>query len=67
MCYSECDDTAALIERLRAADARFSAPPDEPDPPNLFVHPKSLTGVLMGVSRRHHAWTWSGRPELARG
>ncbi len=67
MCYAECDDVPALIARLRDCGARFDAPSDDADPPNLFVHPKALTGVLMGVSRTHHAWTWSGRPELARG
>ncbi len=65
MCYAECDDTGALVERLRAEGARFSAPAGEDAPANLFVHPASSGGVLLGVSRRHHAWTWSGRPELA--
>ncbi|NRA03473.1 MAG: VOC family protein [Myxococcales bacterium] len=67
MCYAECDDTGALVERLRACGARFSGAEQEEAPPNLFVHPSALCGVLLGVSRTHHAWTWSGRPELARG
>lgn len=67
MCYAECDDTAALVERLRSQGARFTSPPDEEAPANLFVHPSSLAGVLLGVSRRRYAWTWSGRPELAHG
>lgn len=66
MSYAECDDMAALVERLRARGARFAAPPDQPDPPNLFIHPSATGGVLLGVSRTNHAWTWSGRPELAR-
>ena len=65
MCYCECPDTGALIERLRRRGARFTAPEDDPSPPNLWVHPTALTGVLLGVSAPHHAWTWSGRPELA--
>ncbi len=67
MCYAECDDMAALVERLRSTGARFAVPSGDADPPNLFVHPSSLGGVLLGVSRTHHAWTWSGRPELAKG
>lgn len=67
MCYCECPDMPALLGRLRERGARFTAPPDDPDPPNLWVHPTALTGVLLGVSRPMHAWTWSGRPELAGG
>lgn len=66
MSYAECDDMAALVRRLRERGALFDAPAGEADPSNLFIHPKSLTGVLLGVSRTAHAWTWSGRPELAR-
>lgn len=65
MCYAECEDTGALVSRLRECGARYSADPDDPAPANLFVHPSALTGVLMGISRTNHAWTWSGRPELA--
>lgn len=60
MSYAECADMSALAERLRGCGARFAAPAGEPDPDNLFIHPRSLTGVLLGVSRTHHAWTWSG-------
>jgi hypothetical protein len=30
---------------------------------NLFIHPKALGGMMLGVSRATHAWTWSGHPE----
>lgn len=66
MFFCECDDMAALRERLRAAGARF-APEKEPETPNsLFVHPSATHGVLIGVSPKNLAWVWSGRPELAR-
>jgi hypothetical protein len=65
MCYAECDDVRGLLEHLRARGARVTVPRDPADPPNLFVHPSALGGVLMGVSRTGYAWTWSGRPELA--
>jgi catechol 2,3-dioxygenase-like lactoylglutathione lyase family enzyme len=66
MSYAECPDPAALVERLRSRSVRFTAPPDDDDPDNLWIHPSGLTGVLLGVSRTNHGWTWSGRPELAR-
>jgi len=54
-----------LVEQLQARGARFTGPPGVPDPPNLFIHPSATGGVLLGVSRTMHAWTWSGRAELA--
>ena len=65
MCYVETDDVPGLIERLERHDARFARRRDEHNPEGLFIHPKSLHGVLMGVSRTNLAWNWSGRPELA--
>jgi len=29
----------------------------------LFVHPKALSGLLLGISRTTVAWVWSGAPE----
>jgi hypothetical protein len=65
MCYAETDDVPALAARLdeRAARYEFSDPEDHSR--GLFIHPSTLTGVLMGVSRTGWAWTWSGRPDLA--
>ena len=65
MSYSECPDTGALVERLRSRGARYVAPEGEEAPANLFIPPSELSGLLLGVSRTNHAWTWSGRPELA--
>jgi hypothetical protein len=65
MCYCETDDTGGMVERLKEIGPRYTAPPEEAEPNNLFVHPTALGGVLLGVSRTNWAWTWSGRPELA--
>jgi hypothetical protein len=65
MCYAECDDLGSLLAHLRDQGARVETPRNADDPPNLFVHPSSLGGVLLGVSRTHFAWSWSGRPDLA--
>ena len=65
MCYVETDDVPALAQRLRNANARFSDSEDRPPETGLFIHPTTLYGMLMGVSRTNYAWVWSGRPELA--
>jgi hypothetical protein len=65
MAYAEARDLRPLRERLleHASDdwSTPGAPGDVPD--NLFVHPRALGGLLLGVSRESVAWTWSGRPE----
>lgn len=65
MCYAETEDTAALRGRLEARGARHTAGREDGGG-NLWIHPTALHGMLMGVSRTNLAWTWSGRPELAR-
>jgi hypothetical protein len=66
MGYVETDDVGAVQARLNAGGARYSGRTDDPNPEGLFIHPTALHGMLMGVSRTNLAWTWSGRPELAR-
>ena len=64
MCYAESDDTAALRARLVAyAPEHWTGPHEGVMPDNLFIHPAALSGLLLGVSRRSFAWTWSGSPE----
>jgi len=62
MCYAETDELGTIRERLKslAADAWTGS---EEDDDGLFIHPKALGGVMLGVSRTSHAWTWSGYPE----
>jgi len=66
MCYVETHDFDALKARL--LDAGAALIPRGPDiageRDGLWVHPKSLHGMLLGVSRTTLAWEWSGRPEL---
>lgn len=61
MCYAETGRLPELRARLESL-----APKDwtgsREDPNGLFVHPRALGGVMMGVSRRTFAWTWSGYP-----
>ena len=62
MCYGETDDLGAVRERLKALAPGAWTGSDENDD-GLFIHPKALGGVMLGVSRTSHAWTWSGYPE----
>jgi hypothetical protein len=68
MCYVEADDVVAIRDRLLDHGARFT--PRDGDPAEersgLWVHPRDLHGMLLGVSVTTLAWKWSGRPELVR-
>jgi len=67
MFFIETDDVDALAKRLEAREAKFAPRPrDKAGMPELFIHPTAFNGVLVGVSRTEHAWTWSGDPERAR-
>lgn len=65
MCYVEAHDFDGLKARLLAAGAtltsRGDSVADERD--GIWVHPKNLHGMLLGVSRTGFAWIWSGHPE----
>jgi hypothetical protein len=64
MFYVECDDTMALRKRLDDAGARYAAGAEETS--SVFIHPSATHGVMIGVSPKNQAWTWSGHPELAK-
>ena len=67
MFFVETDDVGALEQRLQARGARFAAHTrDEAGLAELFIHPSAFLGVLIGVSRTEHAWTWSGDPSRAK-
>jgi hypothetical protein len=67
MFFVETDDVGALAERLPArGDRRTVWRSDEAGASETFIHPSQFLGVLVGVSRTEHAWTWSGDPERAR-
>jgi catechol 2,3-dioxygenase-like lactoylglutathione lyase family enzyme len=67
MFFVETDDAGALEQRLQACGARFAAHNrDEAGLAELFIHPSAFLGVLVGVSRTEHAWTWSGDPARAK-
>ncbi|MCC6211299.1 MAG: VOC family protein [Burkholderiales bacterium] len=68
MCFAEAGDFDALKARLIHAGAQFAARAGDiaAERDGLWVHPRSLHGMLLGVSRASFAWTWSGRPDLVK-
>ena len=66
MCYMESDRFDELKDRLLAGGASLTprGPDIASERDNIWVHPKSLHGMLLGISRETFAWDWSGRPEL---
>lgn len=68
MCFAETDDFGGLKRRLLEAGATLTARDGDIDAEKnvLWVHPKNLHGMLLGVSRETQAWEWSGRPERVR-
>jgi hypothetical protein len=71
MCFAESAELAEIERRAREAGAGFTAVPAEAERDaqgahTLFLHPKTLGGAMLGLSRRTYAWTWSGHPERVR-
>ncbi len=72
MAFAETDRLAAIETRLVQAGERSTPvqpPGREPakGPDQLFVHPPSLGGMMLGLSRPTMAWSWSGAPERVQG
>ncbi|MEN8722105.1 MAG: hypothetical protein ABF335_04380 [Alphaproteobacteria bacterium] len=59
----------AEIEQLVSADNQghtIDRPADrDPSltPDQMWLHPPTLNGMMLGISRPSMAWTWSGRPD----
>ena len=65
MCYLETHDFEGLKQRLLAAGAPLTARGESlaTERDNIWVHPKGLHGMLLGISRTGFAWDWSGQPQ----
>ena len=64
MCYGETDRADDIRERARThAPSDWTGPDDDRPVDGLFLHPKALGGVMLGISRTTYAWTWSGAPD----
>ena len=63
MCYAEAADLRPIRARLLEHAPHDWTGQRDGIPDNLFIHPKALGGMMLGVSRATYAWTWSGHPE----
>jgi hypothetical protein len=68
MAFAESDELAAIEARAAADGVGYTAVPRATDrkgegADTVFLHPGALGGMMLGISRRTYAWTWSGHPE----
>ena len=68
MAYAETSDILTIEERVkeRGEGITLDRPDDRSDrlpADGLWLHPKTLGGVMLGLSRPTMAWRWSGHPE----
>ena len=68
MAFAETSRINLIAERAAAAGAGFTVDRPEDRPAHLpsdqlWLHPKALGGMMLGLSRPSMAWTWSGHPE----
>jgi hypothetical protein len=68
MAFAESARMAHIEREAKRADAGITVDRPEGRPPSrtadqLWLHPPSLGGVMLGVSRPSMAWRWSGHPE----
>ena len=72
MAFAESVELSRHRGARRPGEASASPPCRRPKdapakgPDTIFLHPPALGGMMLGISRRHHAWTWSGQPRARR-
>ena len=68
MAFAETSDIRLIEHRAQSMGAGHTVdrPADRSDDlpaDQLWLHPRSLGGMMLGLSRPSMAWTWSGHPE----
>lgn len=66
MAFAESRDLGAIERAAGGQGITVDRPAERPAPLNsdqLWLHPPSLGGMMLGVSRPTMAWQWSGHPE----
>jgi hypothetical protein len=68
MSFAETSRLAEIEQRVAAADLgqtvdRPEGRPSELPADQVWLHPPTLGGVMLGLSRPTMAWSWSGSPE----
>jgi len=67
MAFAESSALSEIEEKVKQdGDGHTVTPPNKAAsrvPDSLFIHPPSLGGMMLGISRPTMAWSWSGHPE----
>lgn len=66
MAFAESREMPAIEREAGGAGITIDRPADRDpakSPDQLWLHPPSLGGMMLGVSRPTMAWQWSGHPE----
>ena len=68
MAYAETSDLLEIEKRVKERGEAITVdrPEDRSDDlqaDGLWLHPRSLGGMMLGLSRPTQAWKWSGHPE----
>ena len=63
MAFAETGAIGEIEERAREHGAGHTPVRADGDLHTLFLHPQALGGMMLGLSRRTYAWTWSGTPD----
>lgn len=68
MAFAETSKMSLIEERARSLGAGFTVDRPEGRPAHLpadqiWLHPATLGGMMLGLSRPSMAWFWSGHPE----
>ncbi|MCP4004572.1 MAG: hypothetical protein GY725_10285 [bacterium] len=71
MAFAESGELASIEKRaLETGAGHTTVPPVEKrkgaGADTVFLHPPALGGMMLGLSRRSQAWSWSGSPERVR-
>lgn len=65
MGFAEASDLLDIEGRIPASGVTIDRPDgrrSEQTPDQVWIHPPTLGGVMLGVSRPSMAWMWSGHP-----
>lgn len=66
MGFAEAPDLMDIESRIPAGGVTIDRPEGrraDQTPDQVWIHPPTLGGVMLGVSRPSMAWMWSGHPE----
>lgn len=64
MAFAEAPDLAPIRVRLeRECPHDWTGVPGRTGLDTIFLHPRALGGLMLGISRVSVAWSWSGQPD----